>query len=100
MISFCHDKEQPYRCSTTFTLALDSLGAIQAGSWDPVMACPPISLYSLPQLIPAQILLYNILIKNVRSGIELLWLERETRLSLRGGKRYDFNESLSRGFVK
>lgn len=31
---------------------------------------PPISLYSLPQLIPSQIFLCNILIKNLRSGIE------------------------------
>lgn len=80
-----------------FTLALGSLGAIQAGSWDPVMSDAPISLQCLPQLIPSQIFLCNILIRNLKSGIELLWLERETRPSLQGGESYDFNVSLLRG---
>lgn len=84
IISFCQDKKQQHSYSAMFTLALGSFGAIQAGSWDPVIADPPISLYSLPQLIPSQILLCNIIIKNPRSGIDPLWLERETRLSLWG----------------
>lgn len=97
MVSFCQDKEQLYSCSAMFSLALGSLGAIQAGSWDPVIAHPPMSLYSLPQLIPSQILLCHILMKSLRSGIEPLCLERETRLSLWGGESCDPHVSLSQG---
>lgn len=98
IISFCQDKKQQHCCSTMFTLALGSFRATQAESWDPVIADPLISLYSLPQLIPSQILLCNIIIKNPRSGLDPLWLERETRLSLWGGESFDFNVSLFQGF--
>lgn len=84
MGSFCRDKEQLCSCSEMFSQALGSSGAVQAGSWNPVTAHPPVSLYSLSQLIPSQILLCHVLTKRLR----------QTRLSLWGGERYDPHVSL------